>query len=328
MTTKNENSGSKVSVIAAILGNLGVAIVKFIASAVSMSSAMFSEAIHSLVDCGNGLLILVGMKRAKQEPDFTHPFGFGKELYFYTLIVALLIFMLGGGVAIYDGVKAIRAAIDGTAVIGDPIVNYVVLIAAAVIEGTSLTIAVKNFNIERRKMNMRPIEFIRYAKDPSLYTVVLEDSAAETGLLIALMGTVLTQTTQNAIFDGVASCLIGLLLCFVAIILLTETKGLLVGEGITSEEVDEMRAIVMSDERVLACGRILTQYMGPHYLLVDMDITLLAHLDARAIDKITDTIETRIKKRWPEAAQVFIEVERLSDVAEQKRDQDEWDEED
>ena len=324
----SDSHGSKVSVIAAILGNIGVAIVKFIASAVSQSSAMFSEAIHSLVDCGNGILILFGMKRAKQEPDFTHPFGFGKELYFYTLIVALLIFLLGGGVAFYDGIRAVQSALTGDAVIGDPLVNYVVIIAAAIIEGSSLTVAIKNFNRARKKMDMRPLEFIRYAKDPSLYTVVLEDTAAETGLVFALAGTILTQVTRNAIFDGIASCLIGLLLFTVSFILLKETKGLLVGEGITSEEVNEMRELVFGDHRVLGVGRILTQYMGPHYLLVDMDVTLLQHLTTAEVDEVTDGIERRIKARWPEAAQIFIEVETLQNVVAQQQDQAEWDEED
>lgn len=318
--------GGKSSVLAAIAGNIGVAIVKFIASAVSGSSAMFSEAIHSLVDCGNGILILVGLKKAQRKPDFHHPFGSGKELYFYSLIVALAIFLLGGGVAIMEGITAIKSALAGTSEIGDPLMNYIVLAACAVIEGLSLRVALKNFNAARGKT--RPLAFIREAKDPSLYTVVLEDTAAETGLLFALIGTILTQVTRNTLFDGGASILIGLLLCCVAGLLLKETKGLLVGEGVSPQEVDEMRAIATADANVVECGTILTMYMGPNNLVVAMDVTLAPELDHGEIDKATDNIEARIKSHWPETAQVYVEVERLGNVVAQHTAQDEWDQED
>ena len=323
-TTPNATSseGGKSSVYAAIAGNIGVAIVKFIASAVSGSSAMFSEAIHSLVDSGNGILILVGMKKAQRKPDFHHPFGSGKELYFYTLIVALAIFLLGGGVAIWEGVGAVRESLAGHNTIGDPLVSYIVLIACALIEGMSLRVAVKNFNAARG--SMRTFEFIRYAKDPSIYTVVLEDTAAETGLLLAFIGTILTHATQNTIFDGAASILIGLLLCAVAIVLLKETRGLLVGEGVTEAEIDEMRAIVTEDDNVLECGKILTMYMGPASLVVAMDVTLAPDLEYYELDEVTDEIENRIAQRWPETAQVYVEIERLDGVVAQHNAQDRW----
>ena len=316
--------GGKSSVIAAIAGNVGVAIVKFIASAVSGSAAMFSEAIHSLVDCGNGILILVGLKKAQREPDFHHPFGSGKELYFYSLIVALAIFLLGGGVAIMEGVQAVKNALAGTAEIGDPLMGYIVLFACAFIEGMSLRVALKNFNAARGKTG--PIAFIRNAKDPSLYTVVLEDTAAETGLLFALVGTILTQTTRNAVFDGAASILIGLLLCCVAFLLLTETKGLLVGEGVTAAEVDEMRAIVTQDDDVLDCGKILTMYMGPNNLVVATDITIADNLEYAELDTVTDDIEKRIKARWPETAQVYVEIESVAVCLAEQEAQEEWEE--
>lgn len=323
VTAENAPSeGGKASVFAAIAANVGIAIVKFIASAVSGSSAMFSEAIHSLVDCGNGILLLIGMKKAQRKPDFHHPFGSGKELYFYSLIVALAIFLLGGGVAIWEGVEAVEEALAGHAEIGDPLIGYIVLGACAILEGLSLRVALKNFNEARG--TMRVFEFIRNAKDPSLYTVVLEDTAAETGLLFALIGTILTQTTRNAVFDGAASILIGLLLCTVAALLLKETKGLLVGEGVTAEEIDEMRAIVTEDDNVIECGKILTMYMGPSNLVVAMDVTLTPDLEYYELDMVTDEIEARIKQRWPETAQVYVEIERLDGVVAQHNAQDEW----
>ncbi|MDO4182432.1 MAG: cation diffusion facilitator family transporter [Coriobacteriia bacterium] len=317
------SEGGKSSVIAAIAGNVGVAVVKFIASFLSGSSALFSEAIHSLVDCGNGLLLLVGMRKSRRKPDFYHPFGSGKELYFYTLIVALAIFLLGGGVALKEGIEAVQAALAGTAQIGDPLVGYVVLICAAIIEGLSLRVALKNFNAARG--NLGPIAFIKQAKDPSLYTVVMEDSAAEVGLLFALVGTVLTQATRNAVFDGAASIAIGLLLCAVAVVLLRATKGLLVGVGVNPEEVEQMRALVEQDPMVVECGRILTNYMGPANLLVAMDVTFQPSLRADDADGVTDRIEAAIRQQWPETSEVFIEVECLGECLRQQQVEDTWD---
>ena len=319
-----EGSSSKLAVVAAILGNVGVAVVKFIASAISGSSALFSEAIHSLVDCGNGILILVGLRKARRAPDYAHPFGSGKELYFYTLVVSLAIFLLGGCVAILEGVQAIRHALAGAVEPGDPLVGYIVLVAAAFIEGTSLTIALKQFNAARGSMG--PIAFIRQAKDPSLYTVVLEDSAAELGLLFALVGTVLTQVTGNAVFDGAASICIGLLLCCVSTLLLSETKGLLVGEGISPDEVDEMRLIAEDDPRVTEAGGILTMYMGPTSLLVVMDVSLTPNVPVAQVDEVTDNIEKRIKARWPETSQVYIEIESVSVCLREQEEQELWEE--
>ena len=322
--TASAEKGSKVSVIAAICGNVGVAVVKFIASALSGSSALFSEAIHSVVDCGNGLLILLGLRKAKKAPDYSHPFGSGKELYFYTLIVSLAIFLLGGVFAIMEGINAIRAALAGQSTLGDPLVGYIVIVAAAIIEGSSLTVALKNFNVARG--SMKPLEFIRAAKDPSLYTVVLEDSAAEIGLLFALLGNVLSQATGNPLFDAAASVFIGALLCCVAVLMMTETKGLLVGEGVTPEEVDEIQALAEADARVRECGSVLTLYMGPTSLLVVMDISLMPTVIPAEVDAITDGIESRIKARFPEATQVYIEEESLSVCLQELREQDAWEE--
>ncbi len=169
--TKPAKSGGHIAVIAAIIGNVAVGIVKFIAAFISGSSAMLSEGIHSVVDSGNGILVLFGMHRSKKEPDYLHPFGYGKELYFWTLVVALLIFLLGGGLSIYKGIEGIQEAMAGTKVMGDVTLNFVIILIGMVIEGSTLLVAVKQFN--KARGDVSPIRFIRDAKDPSLYTVVL-----------------------------------------------------------------------------------------------------------------------------------------------------------
>ncbi|MBO7701812.1 MAG: cation diffusion facilitator family transporter, partial [Eggerthellaceae bacterium] len=220
------------AVIAAVLANIAIGIVKFIAAFISGSSAMISEGIHSIVDSGNGLLILFGMKRAERKPDLAHPFGYSMELYFWTLVVAVMIFALGGGLSIYEGIERLIEITPDTK-LGDPTLNYIVIAISAIIEGLSLRVALREFNAARGKV--KPLRFIRDAKDPSLFTVVLEDSAALTGLLFAFLGTLLGHITGNPVFDGIASVLIGLLLAFVAVILLRETKGLLIGEGLQAD---------------------------------------------------------------------------------------------
>lgn len=315
---------SKGAVIAAVAANIGVAIVKFIASAISGSSAMFSEAIHSLVDSGNGILLLIGMRKAQRKPDFSHPFGYGQEVYFYTMIVALAIFFVGGGLAIMEGLETLEHALAGAQEIGDPLVGYIVLGLAIIIEGASLRVALKTFN--RARGSMKPFAFIKQAKDPSVFTVVLEDSAAELGLLFALVGTILTQVTRNAVFDAAASILIGLLLCAVAATLLVETKSLLVGEGLNPDQVSRMRDLVEKNPAVLECGRILSVYMGPSSLVVCTDVTFAPGLDAITVERATDAIEASIKQHFPETQQVFIEIESLRECLRQQQQQQAWEE--
>lgn len=312
------------SVIAAVAANILVGIVKFIAAAISGSSAMVSEGIHSIVDSGNGLLILLGIKKSSRKPDVEHPFGYGQELYFWTLVVAIMIFALGGGVSIYEGISHIREVGPDT-VLGDPTVNYVVLLVAAAIEGSSLFIAVRNFN--KARGDVRPAQFIREAKDPSLFTVVLEDSAAELGLLFAFLGVFLSHLFNNPYLDGAASVLVGLLLASVSVILLRETKGLLVGEGMKHQSLDELRDIVEADDRVISCGRILTMYMGPEDLLIAIDATFKTELSAHEVLLTVDDLERRLHARWPQAHSVFIEAESMRSVLRQKLVEENWEDE-
>ena len=296
------------AVIAAVLANIAIGVVKFIAAFISGSSAMLSEGIHSIVDSGNGLLILFGMKRAERKPDLAHPFGYSHELYFWTLVVAVMIFALGGGVSIYEGVNRI-ASITPETTLGDPTLNYIIIAISAIIEGVSLSVALREFNAARG--DTKPLQFIKEAKDPSLFTVVFEDSAAELGLLFAFLGTLLGQLTGNPYFDGIASVLIGLVLASVATILLHETKGLLIGEGLTADELKEVERTVEDSPYVEECGRILSLYLGPNDLLLAIDATFIDEADQSDIETAIDAIERGIVAQFPQTTRIFIEPENL-----------------
>ena len=297
------------AVIAAVLANIAIGVVKFIAAFISGSSAMLSEGIHSIVDSGNGLLILFGMKRAERKADLAHPFGYSHELYFWTLVVAVMIFALGGGVSIYEGIHRI-ASITPETTLGDPTLNYIIIGISAIIEGISLSVALREFNAARG--NTKPLQFIKDAKDPSLFTVVFEDSAAELGLLFAFLGTLLGHLTGNPYFDGIASVLIGAVLASVAIILLRETKGLLIGEGLTADELRSVEGIVEGSPYVEECGRILSLYLGPHDLLMAIDATFIDEADQSDIETAIDAIERDIVAQFPQTTRIFIEPENLN----------------
>lgn len=313
--TGQHTSESRTSVIAAILGNIVIGIVKFIAAAITGSSAMLSEGVHSIVDSGNGILILFGLKRASRGADAEHPFGYGKELYFWTLVVAVLIFALGGGVSIMEGIKSIIAVVPGEQM-GNPTVNYIVIAIGVLVEGTSLSIALRQFNQARGEQG--PIAFIKGAKDPSMFTVVLEDSAAELGLIFAFCGIFFGHLLGNPYLDGAASVLIGALLCSVAVILLRETKGLLIGEGMTHAELEEIQRLVEGDPTILTCGRILSMYMGPEDLLITIDATFRSTASSEEILQSVDAIEVAIRTRFPQTTRVFIEVESLRQTQAQR----------
>lgn len=305
---------STVAVIAAIAANIAIGVVKFIASFISGSPAMFSEGVHSIVDSGNGLLVLLGIHRAKKPANFTHPFGYGKELYFWMLLVSIMIFALGGGVSMWEGVRAV-AEVGPETVLENPTMAYIVLVISMVIEGFSLSVALKQFNAARGKKS--PVQFIREAKDPSLYTVVLEDSAAEIGLVIAFLGLFLGHLFNNPYLDGIAAICIGVLLAVVAIILLHQTKGLLVGKGLDRNQLEDVKQMVEADDAIVRCGRILSMYMGPENLVITIDANFDSSKTADEVLAAIDRIETNIKERFPQTDSVFIEAESLKTVTAQ-----------
>jgi cation diffusion facilitator family transporter len=301
-------SDSRIAVVAAIIGNLIIAIIKFVAATITGSSAMISEGIHSIVDTGNGCLVLLGMNRAKQPADESHPFGYGKSLYFWTHIVAVSIFGIGGGMSLYEGVSNIRNVVPA-AQMGDPTAAYIVLAISFIVEGGSFTVAVKQFLQARGDMSAW--QFIKQSKDPSLYTVVLEDSAALLGLIFAFLGIFLGHLLNNAYLDGVASIAIGLLLMSVAGILASRTMGLLLGEGVNPDELADIRRRVESDPAVDRAGDILTMYMGPHDLLVNMGVSFAAGTTAEQMHEAIRRIEADLRSAYPETNRVYIEAESL-----------------
>ena len=301
-------SSSKIAVVAAIAGNLIIAIIKFIAAAITGSSAMISEGIHSLVDTGNGLLVLLGMRKSRQPADQSHPFGYGKSLYFWTHIVAVSIFGIGGGMSLYEGISHIRHVAPG-AEMGDPTAAYVVLGISLLVESGSFAIAIRQFF--HAKGDMGAWRFIKQSKDPSLYTIVLEDSAAMLGLIFAFLGIFFGHLLNNPYLDGIASIAIGLLLMSVAWILASRTMGLLMGEGVNPEQLADIRRRVESDPAVERAGDILTMYMGPHDLLVNMGVCFAEGTTAEQMHEAIRRIEADLKRAYPETHHVYIEAESL-----------------
>ena len=300
--------GSRIAVVAAIAGNLIIAVIKFIAAALTGSSAMIAEGIHSVVDTGNGCLLLLGLKRAQRPPDEGHPFGHGKSLYFWTQIVAISIFGIGGGMSLYEGIAHIRHVAPG-AELGDPTAAYVVLAISLLVEGGSFTVAMKQFLLAKGEVGAR--QFIRRSKDPSLYTVVFEDSAAMLGLVFAFLGIFLGHTFNNAYLDGAASIAIGLLLMSVAGILSSRSSGLLLGEGVNPDELAEIRRRVEADPMVERANDILTMYMGPHDLLVNMGVCFVPGTTAEQMHGAIRRIEADLRLAFPETNRVYIEAESL-----------------
>ena len=299
---------SRIAVYAAIAGNLLIAIIKFVAAALSGSSAMISEGIHSLVDMGNGILVLHGLNTARQPADTSHPFGYGKSLFFWTYIVAISIFAIGGGMSVYEGISYIRDVSPDTPM-GDPTAAYIVLGLSLMIEGGSFLVATKLFL--RAKGDMGPWQYIQHSKDPSLYTVVLEDSAAMLGLIFAFLGIFLGHLLHNPYLDGIASIAIGLLLMSVAGILASRSKGLLLGEGVNPDQLADIRRRVESDPAVERAGDILTMYMGPHELLVNMGVCFTPGTAAEQMHEAIRRIEADLRSAYPETNRVYIEAESL-----------------
>jgi cation diffusion facilitator family transporter len=300
--------GSKVAVVAAIVGNLLVATIKFVAAGLTGSSAMLAEGIHSLVDTGNGGLVLLGMRRSAKPADAQHPFGHGKALYFWTLIVAISIFGIGGGMSVYEGISALQHPSP----LENPMPNYIVLAVAFAVEGWAFLTAMREFN--RARGAMPALEFVRTSKDPSLFTVVFEDSAAMLGLLVAFLGVFLGHLFRNPYFDGGASVAIGVILMAVAALLARESKGLLVGEGVEPPVLVRMRELVSADKAVERIGDIRTLYLGPNDLLVNLDVAFRAQADSEGVHAAITRIEAALKSAYPEVRRVYVEVESLGDA--------------
>jgi len=302
-----EQSERPITVYVAVGSNLAIAAAKFAAALITGSSAMLAEAIHSVVDTGNELLLLLGIRRSARPADALHPFGHGKELYFWSLIVAILLFGLGGGMSIYEGISHLQHPVE----IRDPTWNYVVLGVAFIAEGASWVIAVRKL-LEGRREGQSAWRTMRTSKDPTVYTVVAEDSAALAGVLVAFLGVLLGHRLHDPYLDGTASIVIGLILATVAGYLAVESRDLLVGESAGTDVVEDIRALAEADPAVVQASRPLTMHFGPDRVLLNLDIEFRPELTADEVAAAVDRLEARIRKEHPSIRRIFIEAEALT----------------
>jgi cation diffusion facilitator family transporter len=291
----------------AIAANVVIACAKFVAAYVTGSAAMLSEGVHSLVDTGNQGLLLFGIHRSKLPADQNHPFGHGRELYFWGLVVALILFGGGGGVAIYEGVLHVLHPMP----LGDPTWAYAVLTVGVLAEGTSWTIAFREF---RRTMGPIPLwEALQESKDPTVVTVLLEDTAALAGLVLAFAGILLAHSLHDPRLDGAASILIGLVLVVAATFLARDARGLIVGETASATSVRRIRAAAAAEMAVRDVLRVLTMHLGPHEVLVAMDVTFRPELSAEGVAEAVARMERSVRAASADVTQVFIEARAVGE---------------
>jgi cation diffusion facilitator family transporter len=303
----SNESESKTAIIAAIAGNLLIAATKFGAALMTGSSAMLSEGIHSIVDSGNGILMLYGVYKSGKPPDENHPFGHGRELYFWSLIVAISIFAVGGGVSIFEGVSHLRHPVA----IENPIWSYAVLGISFVFESITWFLGWRAFRGTKKGKTI--IEAIHVSKDPTNFTVILEDSAAILGLLIAFFGVVCGHQFNLPQVDGAASILIGALLCLVALFLGYETKGLLIGEAVDKETIQGIRRIAEAVPEVEKALKILTLYFGPHDILLTLELQFAKNISATDLRIAIRRIRDDVREKYPDITRVFYEASSLSE---------------
>ena len=302
------SSGSKKVIYAALAGNSLISITKFVAAGLTGSSAMLSEGIHSLVDTGNQFLLLHGLKQAAKPADEDFPFGHGKEVYFWSFIVAILIFALGGGISIYEGIKHL----SHPEAISNPLINYVVLGLAMLFEGAAWFFALKEFKAVKGKWGY--IEGIQRAKDPSIFVVLFEDTAAMLGLVVAFAGVALSQYTGILIFDSIASIIIGLILLGTSTWLAYETKSLLIGESANKPTIKGVRKILQDELHIEHVNEVLTMHMGPDFILANISVDFEDSLSADDIENVIASIDQKIKLQYPQIKRIFIEAEKRARV--------------
>ncbi|MBO4121481.1 cation diffusion facilitator family transporter [Cupriavidus gilardii] len=311
---------SPLAIYGAIAANLAIAVTKFIVAGLTGSSAMISEAIHSTVDTGNEVLLLVGLSRSRRKADPQHPFGYGKELYFWSLIVAVLIFGLGGGISAYEGVLHMMDPEP----LRDPHWNYIVLGCAAIFEGISFAIALREFN---REKGATPFwTALRSSKDPTTVTVVAEDAAALAGLLIAAAGIYASHRWNMPVLDGAASLVIGVLLAGVATLLVRESRSLLVGESVNREMAEGIQRLAREDPCIDYAARPLTMHFGPDDVLVALDVQFRAGARGDEIARSVERVERQIRSRYPSVKRIYIEARLLAAAAEPGRTGTAWEE--
>jgi cation diffusion facilitator family transporter len=292
---------SKAAVVAALVANLGIAITKFVAAWFTGSSAMLSEGIHSLVDTANEWLLLLGLRRSQQPADAARPFGYGKEQYFWAFVVAIFIFSLGGGLSLYEGIEHLRHPEP----LGNPTWNYVVLGLAFCFDGYSFLIGRRAFNRQRGRQPFW--RAFRSSKDPSIFVVLFEDASDLLGLLIAFLGVLLSHLLNKPQLDGMASIGIGLLLIVVALLLLRETKSLLLGEPADAALLREVVAQAQAEKGVVRVAAPLSTYLSPHEVLLVLPVEFAPELPAAQLTQLIEKLRTAVKQAQPDVKHVFVQ---------------------
>lgn len=304
----NPNS-SKSALYGGLLANVGIAVSKFVAAYFTRSSAMLSEGIHSLVDSGNAVLLLYGMSRSQRPADARHPFGRSKELYFWGLIVAVLIFSIGGGMSFYEGIKHIEHPEPLT----DPMWNYVVLGISIGFEGWALYLALQALFQQEGTREAGFWRTLRDSRDPAVFASVLENLAAVVGLVVALLGVYFGHLLNNPFLDGGASIVIGLILMLVAVFLVARTRALLVGEGVGENILASLQRITEQDPAVERQTRTpLTMYLGPNDAILALDVTFRRGISAAEVEQSIDRLQDAIRAAHPEFKRIFIEAHAVS----------------
>ena len=293
--------GSTRAVITALAANLGIAVAKFVAAAITGSTSMLAEGVHSVADSGNQVLLLVGGKRARQAPTALHPFGYARARYIYAFLVAIVLFTLGGLYALYEGYHKITDPHPLTS----PIVAVAVLLVAGALEGYALRTAVREANLTRGDRDW--FAFVRRARSPELPVLLLEDSGALVGLVFALLGVGLSLLTGNGIYDGIASLCIGLLLATIAVLLAREITSLLIGEAALPEQVDKIHIAILGTPGVDQVIHLRTVHLGPDELLVAAKIAVSSQADGADIATTIDDAEARVRDILPSARIIYLE---------------------
>lgn len=295
--------GTKIVIYAALGGNALIAVTKFIAASLTGSAAMMAEGIHSVVDTGNQVLLLHGLRRAKQPADAMHPLGHGKEIYFWSFVVAILIFALGSGISIYEGVHRVMHPSH----VSSPMINYIVLAAAAIFEGGAWWMAYREF---RKHQGGRTLTAaVAASKDPITFVVLFEDSAALLGLLVAAVGLTLSQVLNQPAFDGIASIGIGVILAGTAVWLAVRTKSLLIGEAADPALIEDVRRRAAQLPSVVAVNEVLTLHMGPNDVLLNLSLDFQDNLHAGDIEVAIEQLTHQVLAAHPDIKRVFIEAE-------------------
>ena len=311
--TRGHSGESRTTVIAAIAANLGIAILKFGAAFFTGSSAMLSEGIHSLVDTTNEGLLLFGMHRSSRPPDKRHPFGYGTELYFWSFVVAMVIFSLGAGFSLYEGMTAWERGHE----IEAPLIGFLVLLGSFLFEGASWLVAYRAFNRTRGARTFH--QHFRGHKDPAIFTVLMEDSAACLGVLIAAAGLALSLYTDDSRYDAAGSVAIGCLLAVTAFVLARETKGLLIGEAASPELSSAILELLGNHPDISAVNELRTVHLGPHEVLAAISIDFKDDRPSQEVERTVTQLEREIRRRFADVRRVYIEVQNRKDHLELER---------